>query len=88
MQWNRAAFEADFQWGISTAVYQIEGAYNADGKGASIWDKFSQKKKFWVAIMAIRHVIFITVTRKISCCLNKCIFRTTGSLSPGAGSSP
>ena len=45
MQWNRAAFEADFQWGISTAVYQIEGAYNADGKGASIWDKFSQKKK-------------------------------------------
>ena len=45
MQWNRAEFGDDFFWGVSTAAYQIEGGHNADGKGPSIWDQFSQKKK-------------------------------------------
>jgi beta-glucosidase len=30
-----------FLWGASTAAYQIEGAVNEDGRGPSIWDKFS-----------------------------------------------
>ncbi|XP_047456739.1 lactase-phlorizin hydrolase-like [Mugil cephalus] len=34
-------FPKDFIWGTSTAAYQIEGAWRADGKGLSIWDKFS-----------------------------------------------
>lgn len=38
------SFGNDFKWGVSTAAYQIEGGYNADGKGASIWDIFSNKK--------------------------------------------
>lgn len=35
-------FPTDFIWGTATASYQVEGAYNEDGRGVSIWDTFSK----------------------------------------------
>jgi beta-glucosidase len=34
-------FPKDFLWGTASASYQIEGAWNEDGKGESVWDRFS-----------------------------------------------
>jgi beta-glucosidase len=38
-----SVFPTDFVWGAATAAYQIEGSWQAHGKGPSIWDTFAHQ---------------------------------------------
>jgi beta-glucosidase len=40
----RADFGDDFTWGAASAAYQVEGAWNVDGKGPSVWDHWSHRR--------------------------------------------
>jgi len=43
-------FPDGFVWGAATASYQVEGAWNEDGRGLSVWDEFCRwEGKTWEA---------------------------------------
>ena len=55
-------FPKNFLWGASTSAYQVEGAYNEDGKGASVQDtKVLQKEQ----LILKYQVTIITTIKKI-----------------------
>ncbi|RFS21098.1 beta-glucosidase [Chitinophaga silvatica] len=41
---TRKDFGDDFLWGVTISAFQNEGAFDAEGKGLSIWDTFSGRK--------------------------------------------
>jgi beta-glucosidase len=38
---TQSVFPANFLWGAATAAYQVEGGWQADGKGLSVWDVYT-----------------------------------------------
>jgi beta-glucosidase len=43
-KFSASDFGSDFVWGTASSAFQTEGAWDIDGKSASIWDTFTQKK--------------------------------------------
>ena len=42
------SFPTDFTWGAAAASYQVEGGFDADGKGLSVWDQMCRwPGKIW-----------------------------------------
>ncbi len=43
MTMKAADFGDDFTWGVASAAFQIEGAWNVDGKAPSVWDEAGRR---------------------------------------------
>ena len=41
----------DFLWGAASASYQVEGAWQADGKGLSNWDVYTNRYRITEAVI-------------------------------------
>lgn len=43
-----SSFPSTFTWGAAAAAYQIEGAWDAEGKAPSVWDMMTEQRgKVW-----------------------------------------
>ena len=37
--------QSGFMWGVASAAYQVEGGWQADGKGPSKWDIYTNQHR-------------------------------------------
>lgn len=59
-------FPDQFVWGTASSSYQIEGAFDVDGRGMSIWDTFSRTlAKFKMETLEIARAIITTGLMRI-----------------------
>lgn len=79
IEFPAGSFPREFLWGVAASAYQIEGAVDADGRGESIWDRFSHLPGTtvngatgdiacdhyyrWPADVAIMHALGVTAYR-------------------------
>lgn len=58
-------FAKDFLFGAASASYQVEGAWDEDGKGLSNWDVFSKipGKLLKVPMVILQSITIIDIKR-------------------------
>lgn len=81
---SAGGFPAGFVWGTATSSYEVEGAVNEDGRGASIWDGFTRiPARSRTAPMAIGPMSITIATRRTSLSSGSSAARPIASRSPG-----
>jgi beta-glucosidase len=53
MTLTRSDFGDDFTWGVASAAWQVEGAWNADGKRPSVWDEATLRGRVRGGLVAL-----------------------------------
>ena len=58
MKVNKEKFPKGFLFGTATSAYQIEGAWNEDGKGETVWDRYVHGEREFLFIEACGDTFF------------------------------